>query len=188
MKSTVIFSCLIKIVLGQENDFIFKDIDQSEADNPLAIENTEATGTEEVLSSELEKGSVEICSDTLMVDDSLEDYSKTLGQCCSMNLQCQSACCEGSRCVFTILPCVDDGSIPSSASESVDLGAAGLSGDEIEGDLSLQDELIEELHEREGDPKYEDMFSALVYDHDGFYSDLDRESPYKSHKNGNLAS
>ena len=51
----------------------------------------------------------------------------------------------------------------------------------IEGNLGLQDELVEERHEHEGDPEYEEHFDELVYEHDSFYSDLTHESPYNNH-------
>ena len=73
------------------------------------------------------------------------------------------------------MQCKNDGSIlATEADEKKEPTEA-----EIEGNLSLHDELIEELHEHEGDPTYKATYNELVYDHKGFYSDLNHDSPYK---------
>ena len=95
-----------------------------------------------------------------------------------MNVHCKSSCCESSQCVFTILPCPDDGSIVSREETQVSLTTEA----DIEGSLHLQDELVEELHDHEGDLEYEEEYSELVYDHDNFYSDKSGEPLFKNHK------
>ena len=64
-----------------------------------------------------------------------------------MNVHCKSACCESSQCVFTILPCPDDGSIASRE----EAGVSSSTEADIEGSLRLHDELVEEHHDHEGD-------------------------------------
>ena len=71
------------------------------------------------------------------------------------------------------MPCEDDGSIQASENDLIEVSLA-----DIEGSLILQDELTEELHEREDDEEYDERFSELVYDHDNFYSDFHNEKPY----------
>ena len=83
MKFKLFLAYICSASLGQE-DFVFNDIAN---DLPVSEPNTE--GKNEDAPPELvEENRIEDCNNFSTTENIIKDYSKTLGQCCSLNIHC----------------------------------------------------------------------------------------------------
>ena len=164
---------------------------QSSSQEPLSTESgAEPSEDQETVSQNFEEAHQEtlvedeeqICEDKVDWPLDVTDYSLTVGDCCQLNVQCRSACCEANQCVFTIMPCESDGSIKIDEQELIENQGV----DQFAENLGLQDQLVEAIHVNEQENEEDSNSDKLALEHDGFYTDNTHESPFEeshTHKN-----
>ena len=127
---------------------------QSSSQEPLSTESgpessenqaSEGQDTEQAYEETLVEDEDKICEDKVDWPLDVTDYSLTVGDCCQLNVQCRSACCEANQCVFTIMPCESDGSIKIDEQELIENQGV----DQFAENLGLQDQLVEAIHVNE---------------------------------------